>query len=145
MGGFSTPTAGGGGGITKLSELTIDADKDWQQKGITNIKEIASSMAQGDMVFKGLKSTNLIQRLAASYGVGYSFLHAQNTGIDEPEWIDIQDIIAYITGAVNRMIKLPSLVISAPSLSLAVAEDHSGGGFTSNLPLTIPKIGRAHV
>ncbi|MBA7666628.1 hypothetical protein ES703_74709 [subsurface metagenome] len=28
-------------GITKLSQLTIDADKDWDGKGITNLKELA--------------------------------------------------------------------------------------------------------
>lgn len=36
------------GGITNLSELTIDADKNWQVKGITNLKEVASAMAKGD-------------------------------------------------------------------------------------------------
>jgi len=41
------------GGITSLSELIIDADKDWQAKGITNIKEIAAAMAKGDIVVKG--------------------------------------------------------------------------------------------
>lgn len=35
-------------GITKLSELEIDADKDWQIKGITNLKEVAAAMAKGD-------------------------------------------------------------------------------------------------
>ncbi|MBA7708076.1 hypothetical protein ES703_116963 [subsurface metagenome] len=34
-------------GITKISELEIDADKDWQGKGISNIKEIAEAMAIG--------------------------------------------------------------------------------------------------
>jgi len=34
-------------GITKLSELEIDADKDWQLKGITNIKQVASGMGIG--------------------------------------------------------------------------------------------------
>ncbi|GAJ23279.1 unnamed protein product, partial [marine sediment metagenome] len=34
-------------GITKISELEIDADKDWDGKGISNIKEIAEAMATG--------------------------------------------------------------------------------------------------
>ena len=38
------------GGISKLSELQIDADKDWQGKGIANIKEMAAGMAVGDIV-----------------------------------------------------------------------------------------------
>jgi hypothetical protein len=37
-------------GISKLSELEIDADKDWQGKGIFNIKEVAQSMGIGDIV-----------------------------------------------------------------------------------------------
>lgn len=38
------------GGITKLSQLTIDADKDWQLKGISNIKELALAMVRGDLL-----------------------------------------------------------------------------------------------
>lgn len=41
------------GGITSLSELIIDANKDWQAKGITNIKEIAESMGKGDLAVRG--------------------------------------------------------------------------------------------
>ena len=37
-------------GITRLSELEIDADKDWQDKGISNIKEVALGMSIGDIV-----------------------------------------------------------------------------------------------
>ncbi len=40
-----------GGGITKLSELTIDADKTWAATGISNIKEIVAGMAEGDMIY----------------------------------------------------------------------------------------------
>jgi hypothetical protein len=36
-------------GISKLSELEIDADKDWQTKGISNIKEIVQGMSIGDV------------------------------------------------------------------------------------------------
>ena len=37
-------------GISRLSELEIDADKDWQGKGISNIKEVAQGMGIGDIV-----------------------------------------------------------------------------------------------
>ena len=37
-------------GITMLSELTIDADKDWQVMGISNIREVAAAMTRGDMI-----------------------------------------------------------------------------------------------
>jgi len=41
------------GGITRLSELEIDADKDWQSRGISNIKELAPAMAKGDLIARG--------------------------------------------------------------------------------------------
>ncbi|MBA7710538.1 hypothetical protein ES703_119481 [subsurface metagenome] len=48
------------GGISKLSELEIDADKDWDGKGISNIKEIAETMAIGHLVqFDGTKLVKL--------------------------------------------------------------------------------------
>ena len=37
--------------VRRLSELIIDADKPWESKGITNVKEVAEGMAKGDMVF----------------------------------------------------------------------------------------------
>ena len=43
------PLAGVGIGINKLSELEIDTDKDWQDFGITNIREVSASMEKGDM------------------------------------------------------------------------------------------------
>jgi hypothetical protein len=42
-----------GGGITKLSELLIDVDKDWAAKGITNLKQLALAMARGDLPMRG--------------------------------------------------------------------------------------------
>lgn len=39
-------------GITKLSELEIDADKDWDTKGITNLEELALGMTKGDICFQ---------------------------------------------------------------------------------------------
>ena len=38
------------GGITKLSELEIDADKDWQGHGVTNIAHLAAGMTKGSLV-----------------------------------------------------------------------------------------------
>ena len=116
------------GGIEKLSELTIDADKDWQQREISNLKAVAEGMVQGDIAYRG---ADVLQRLPADYGVGYNFLHVKNSGQLEPEWMDIQDLVAYLTGAVNRMVALPTLMIPRVSLNLAADEDHSGGGFTA--------------
>jgi len=36
----------------KLSELEIDVDKDWQAKGITNVKHVAALMSKGDLAAK---------------------------------------------------------------------------------------------
>jgi len=39
-------------GATRLSQLEIDADKDWNIKGINNLKELALGMQKGDMFFQ---------------------------------------------------------------------------------------------
>jgi len=124
-------------GITKLSELIIDAAPG-------KAKDIAELIltAQGDILYRNAVAA----RLAAAYGVGYNFLHALNTGVDKPGWLDIQDIIAFMTGAVNRMIALPTLVIPVPDLSLVVAEDHSGGGHVGvppTLAIPLPTVDKA--
>lgn len=46
----------------KLSELEIDVDKDWQAKGITNVKQVATLMSKGDLV---AKDTTIMVRIAA--------------------------------------------------------------------------------
>jgi len=40
------------GGISNLSELIIDAGKDWGGKGISNLKELALGMTKGDILFQ---------------------------------------------------------------------------------------------
>ena len=37
-------------GITRLSELEVDANKDWQGYGITNIAHLASGMTRGSLL-----------------------------------------------------------------------------------------------
>lgn len=46
---------------SRLSEVDIDVDKDWQTKGITNIKQVAESMAKGDLM---VKDTTILVRIA---------------------------------------------------------------------------------
>ena len=41
------------GGITKLSQLIMDADRDAAGIGLSNLKELAAGMVQGDLVVKG--------------------------------------------------------------------------------------------
>lgn len=54
-------------GITKISELEIDADKDFRDltlapHGITNIKQVAAAMSRGDLVVRG---DTILVRVAA--------------------------------------------------------------------------------
>ncbi len=67
-------------GITKLSELIIDADKDWSGKGISNIKEVATAMVHGDVPFRGSTSMSRLPPAAAG-----NFLQTCGPGRD-PWW-----------------------------------------------------------
>lgn len=40
-------------GISKLSELEIDADKDWDEKGISDIAHMVAGMQKGDLLMRG--------------------------------------------------------------------------------------------
>ena len=40
-------------GVTRLSQLEIDADKDWGGYGVSNVKELASGMQRGDILQRG--------------------------------------------------------------------------------------------
>lgn len=147
MSGFSTPAAAG---ITKLSELIIDVSKDWGAYLIKNlgtavddadaVRKVQAILqavltTRGDILWRGDSEA---ERLAADYGVGYNFLHILNTGKFLPEWLDIQDIIAYMTGAVNRMIAPPSLAIPEPTISQVTEQHSSPPGKTATPSLTIP-------
>ena len=49
-------------GVTKLSQLEIDANKDWQVREITNLKTIAEAMGHGDIAFRG---AGVLEKLVA--------------------------------------------------------------------------------
>jgi len=124
-------------GIRKLSQLDVDVDKDWGNHLIRNIGAAVNAndalrriqailqavmTTTGDIIYRGPSEAS---RLAPSYGVGYNFLHGKKVGdTDFPEWLDIQDIVAYLTGSPNKMAAPPTLV--------------GGGGFTAEKTLTIP-------
>ena len=77
MGGFQTP---GGGGITRLSELIINADKNWQAQGISNLREVAVGMARGDLA---VRNHTILQRLVPG-NIGYVLTSAGPLHI--PAW-----------------------------------------------------------
>ncbi|APV43645.1 hypothetical protein Dform_00285 [Dehalogenimonas formicexedens] len=115
-------------GATRLSEIEIDADKDWQGRLIRNLGGIDSSMQPGDIIYRG---QNIFERLPLQYGNGYNVLKALNQGGGRPGWLDIQELIVYMTGAVNRVAALPLLEMPRPLLGIATAEDHSGGAYAA--------------
>ena len=134
--------------IPTLHELRIDVDKQWLDpnglpREITNLKAIAAAMVQGDIAFRG---PNILQRLPPEYGIGYNFLHMQNTGQFLPQWMDIQDLIVYLTGAVNRMVAPPTLAIPIPGIGVQVAAASAPPGKTATPPslaIPVPTIDKA--
>jgi len=125
-------------GAGKLSELQIDAAKDWLGFAIRNIgaavdeedalrkaEAILQSAltAKGDILYRG---DDIAERLPANYGSGYSFLHSGDGG--QPQWRDIQDIVAFISGGLNRLLSPASLTAPVPQLLMTIVESHLGGG-----------------
>ncbi len=48
-------------GITRLSQIQIDADKDWAGMGISNIREVVAGMGVGDIIYHdGTKIVKLL-------------------------------------------------------------------------------------
>ena len=125
--------------IPTLHELRVDCDKDWQGFGISNLKEVVEAMGHGDITFK-TTSRPILVKLPPFYGAGAHFLHTKSIGDGkfEPEWKDIQDLVAYITGGVNRTVNIPILGVPAPGIGVSVAEDHSGGSHLAEKALDMP-------
>ena len=63
------------GGISKLSELEIDTDKNWQSRGITNLGGVAAGMAVGHVV---QQNGSILQTL--SPGPAHTVLTSEGTG-----------------------------------------------------------------
>ncbi len=133
-------------GTTKLSRLEIDADKDWGGYGITNLKQVAAGMGKGDIIYQDVGLVALLNKLSPTYGVGTSFLHVKSLGggVFVPEWADIQSIVAYITAGLNRVVQMPALDILVPAIAKIVAENHSGGGYSTPrlIAVPVPGVGR---
>jgi hypothetical protein len=65
-------------GITRLSQLEIDDDKDWRGYGISNIKGVSLAMSKGDLPIGGS-----VDRLAP--GTAGRPLTSQGAG-NTPSW-----------------------------------------------------------
>jgi hypothetical protein len=98
-------------------------------------KELADILGfQGYMITTDGNGSLL--RVPISYGTGWNFL---NSDIDDyPRFIDIQELIAYITGGVNRWIRAPLHIIPIPSIAMLKQMDASGGAHVSTIDELIP-------
>jgi len=67
-------------GTTRLSELEIDADKNWGEMCVSNIREVAEAMEKGDIVF--FDGTKLVKLAPGSIG---AMLTTQDVG-ENPIW-----------------------------------------------------------
>ncbi|MDD4985534.1 MAG: hypothetical protein PHQ43_07050 [Dehalococcoidales bacterium] len=119
-------------GIARLSQLEIDADKDWQAREITNLKTIAGVMGHGDIAFRG---AGVLEKLTADAGKGYSFLRSRGPGLS-PVWQDIESLVQYLTASANRALAF-DLALPMPVMSMAHIIG-TGGGDTSSPTLGIP-------
>ena len=68
-------------GVTRLSELAIDADKDWGGYRISNLKELASGMQRGDILQRG--DSGLLEKLSPGM-IGFEI--TSNGPGHEVEW-----------------------------------------------------------
>lgn len=110
-------------GITSLSELIIDVDKDWQAYGISNIKELAAAMACGDMNYRG---SDIMEKLTA--GIGGQFLRTMGP-CQPPEW-------SWVPGMLLQEVFF-FLTVPEPTVSMETAIGE-GGGVTATPSLTVP-------
>jgi len=122
-------------GINKLSQLEIDANKDWLGKEISNLKAVATNMAHGDILFRG---GTILERLTADAGKGYSFLKSRGPGLS-PIWQDIESLVQYMTGAVNRAAAF-DLSIPSPAVSQVTQQASSPPGRVATGVLSPPEL-----
>jgi len=120
--------------INKLSQLEIDADKDWKAREITNLKTIAGAMGHGDIAFRG---AGVLEKLMADAGKGYSFLRSRGPGLS-PVWQDIESLVQYMTGAVNRAAAF-DLSVPSPAVSQVTQQASSPPGRTAVGVLSPPE------
>jgi len=121
-------------GINKLSQLEIDTNKDWQSREIANVKAVANNMVHGDVVFRG---GSILERLTADAGKGYNFLRSRGPGLS-PVWQDIESLVQYMTGAVNRAAAF-DLSIPSPAISQVSQQASSPPGRVATGVLSPPE------
>ena len=143
MGGYSTPVARG---IKRISELLIDADKIWEGRGISNIKEVALGMQVGDINARG---NSVLQKIAAGTATWVLTSAGQ---LKIPVWAP--------PGSMYRryypILIMSSVAVSKPSINHSIANTRSIGSpytqtivpsfspaMTKNVTATKPTIDRS--
>jgi hypothetical protein len=121
-------------GVIKLSQLKVDSGKNWEAKEITNLRSVAEAMAYGDIAFRG---ASVMEKLIADAGKGYSFLRSRGPGLT-PVWQDIESLVQYMTGAVNRAAAF-DLSIPSPEVSYLAQQASNPPGRTSVGVLSPPE------
>jgi len=84
-GGWNTMIGGGGDGVSNLSDLTINADKDWNSKGIHNMTFLSSQTISGGSIITNSLGVNMAKFTPSSpfhmqHSGGASFGHNSMTG-----------------------------------------------------------------
>lgn len=107
-------------------------------KGITELSQLKTpGMSRGDIIYRGHTS---LERLSPEYGAGFNFLKMNNSGFFEPAWVDIQELVIFLTGAVNRAATLPTLGVPQTDIELSTVmtvTGESGSGRILAMPDTI--------
>jgi hypothetical protein len=133
------------GGISKLSELEIDADKDWQGWGISNIKEVAAGMAIGHILqHNGVKLVKLLPGTAnyvlTSEGPGKLVTWAPG-GTYYERYFPVSIESAHAEGVVTPIAILKSAPI-AISLNYPGAAKQPSIGSSKSVGVVTPVTGR---
>ncbi len=99
-------------GIEALSELEIDADKDWQGKGITSLAQVAPGMVYGDLFVHN--GTTLVPLPPGTIGQA---LMSRGPGM-LPLWLD---------GFLPVAFPLPATAVTDVSATIAARVGHDAG------------------
>ena len=94
-----------GGGISDLSDLTIDVDKDWNTKSIYNLTSISAQRISGGVIrfnrFSGATSATALELEQLTNG-STTTLH-QHAGIGVDEFTDLTDVPNSYTGKTGKI------------------------------------------
>ena len=118
----------GFGGVGSFTQLT-DAPRSYAGQAL---KVLGVKAGENGLEFAvGLPPLNL--------GAGFNFLRVSQLGGNLfVQWVDVQGLIIALTGAVNRLITPPELLLPAPFASQVTAVASSPPGLTATPAVSSP-------